>query len=150
DDAVWECSHLGGHRFAATGVLLPWGYVYGRLTPASVADVLTEARRGRLHPDGLRGRSSSTPAGQVAELEVRRAQGLWGVGDVAPTAILQRRDRAEVTCRLPKGSEVTVTLTQVDLPDTLPASCGADPVGERRWVPQAPESHWPTPEPICT
>jgi hypothetical protein len=29
---VWECTHLGCHRFAPTGLLLPNGYAYGRLT----------------------------------------------------------------------------------------------------------------------
>ena len=28
---VWECSHLGGHRFAATALVLPTGYLYGHL-----------------------------------------------------------------------------------------------------------------------
>ena len=30
-DEVWECTHLGGHRFAPTALVLPTGYSYGRL-----------------------------------------------------------------------------------------------------------------------
>ena len=29
-DAVWECSHIGGDRFAATMLLFPHGINYGR------------------------------------------------------------------------------------------------------------------------
>ena len=31
---TWECTHLGGHRFAGNMVCLPDGVVYGRVTPA--------------------------------------------------------------------------------------------------------------------
>ena len=34
-DLVWECSHIGGDRFAPNVVLLPDGFYYGNLDPAS-------------------------------------------------------------------------------------------------------------------
>ncbi|MFM2437581.1 MAG: hypothetical protein RLZ55_392, partial [Actinomycetota bacterium] len=68
---IWETSHLGGHRFAATGVLLPWGYVYGRLDPDAVVAVASTAAKGLIHPVGLRGRSILEPAAQAAEVAVR-------------------------------------------------------------------------------
>ncbi|MGH2385578.1 MAG: sucrase ferredoxin, partial [Candidatus Limnocylindria bacterium] len=33
-ERVWECTHLGGHRFAGNLVCLPDGIVYGRVTAA--------------------------------------------------------------------------------------------------------------------
>ena len=33
---VWESSHLGGHRFAATMIDFPSGRVYGRMTPDEI------------------------------------------------------------------------------------------------------------------
>ncbi|MFN8170215.1 MAG: sucrase ferredoxin, partial [Candidatus Nanopelagicales bacterium] len=39
-DNVWECSHLGGDRFAANLLVLPTGLVYGRATPADVAELV--------------------------------------------------------------------------------------------------------------
>jgi hypothetical protein len=69
--AVWEITHLGGHRFAPTAVVLPSGYSYGRLDAALTTRVLAEARRGRMLVDGNRGRSTWPRAGQVAELAVR-------------------------------------------------------------------------------
>ncbi|QNG21424.1 sucrase ferredoxin [Rhodococcus triatomae] len=70
-DAVWECSHTGGHRFAPSMIVLPTGYTYGRLAPAASLDVLRWAARGAVYPEGLRGRSTWPAAGQVAEIAVR-------------------------------------------------------------------------------
>ena len=80
--AVWEITHLGGHRFAPTAVVLPSGYSYGGLDPASATRVLADARRGRMTVQGCRGRSTWPRAGQVAELAVRSA-----VGDAAEGAL---------------------------------------------------------------
>jgi hypothetical protein len=66
-ERVWECTHIGGHRFAPTAVLLPTGYSYGRLTTESGARLLTE---GPVAAD-CRGRSTWQAPGQVAELAVR-------------------------------------------------------------------------------
>jgi hypothetical protein len=67
-DRVWECSHLGGHRFAATSVFLPSGRVYGRLPRSDSAHTseLTEP-----DPRHLRGSSYLPPALQAAEAAVR-------------------------------------------------------------------------------
>lgn len=69
--AVWEITHLGGHRFAPTAVVLPSGYSYGRLDTASATRVLADARRGRMAVDACRGRSTWSRPGQAAELAVR-------------------------------------------------------------------------------
>lgn len=67
-DRVWECSHLGGHRFAATSLFLPSGRVYGRLPApkAPLQGVLSEP-----DPRHLRGSSYLPPALQAAEAAVR-------------------------------------------------------------------------------
>ncbi|NUP52030.1 MAG: sucrase ferredoxin, partial [Catenulispora sp.] len=56
--AIWEITHLGGHKFSPTGVLLPSGYLYGRLDAALATRVLAEARRDRVTAAGCRGRST--------------------------------------------------------------------------------------------
>ena len=83
---VWECSHLGGHRFAPTALVLPTGYLYGHLDPASAVAARKAAggRRGRAGP--LPG-----PFHLVARRAGRRARGPRG--DRAP-----RRGRR---CRAP-------------------------------------------------
>ena len=71
-NAVWECSHTGGHRFAPVGILLPTGYTYGRLSePSALAVYLSLAGRAIPSLHGLRGRSTDTPVEQAAEVAVR-------------------------------------------------------------------------------
>ena len=55
-DEAWECSHLGGHRFAANVALLPEGLCFGRVArrgrPRLVAASRTTASRTRSCADG--------------------------------------------------------------------------------------------------
>ncbi len=73
DDRVWETNHLGGHRFAPTGVVLPTGYVHGRIEDG--AALLKAAEAGEVALDTCRGRSVWSRPGQVAELAVRHRTG---------------------------------------------------------------------------
>jgi Sucrase/ferredoxin-like len=77
-ETVWETTHTGGHRFAPTAVLLPSGYLYGRLDPAFADALLAAARSGRVITSRCRGRSTWSSAGQVAELAVRELSGETG------------------------------------------------------------------------
>jgi nucleotide-binding universal stress UspA family protein len=126
--AIWEITHLGGHRFAPTAVVLPSGYSYGRLDAASAIRVLADARQGRMAVEGCRGRSTWSRAGQVAELAVRSALGetaeaaldVVSVEQTAPdpepawTAIVAHADG--------RTFEVAVTGSSAAVP--RPESCG--------------------------
>lgn len=73
---VWECSHTGGHRYAPTGVLLPWGRTLARLDDPAARTLLDAADHGRLPPALLgprhdRGSSALAPGEQAAESAVR-------------------------------------------------------------------------------
>jgi hypothetical protein len=123
-DAVWECTHTGGHRFAPTGVLLPTGYAYGRLDPDFAARLLDHAAAGLVVTDRCRGRSTHTAHGQVAELVVRDRTG-------------EHRDVLTVhgdTVRHADGRAWRVTVRSRELPDTRPASCGATPTPATEFV----------------
>ena len=78
-DSVWESSHLGGHRFAATALLLPFGTVFGRLDVESTQSVLDEAQRGQLSLPHYRGRSALPRWHQAAEIAVREAESITGI-----------------------------------------------------------------------
>lgn len=67
---VWECSHLGGHRFAATSLFLPSGRLYGRL---SRFDDPFIGEMNEPDPHYLRGSSYLPPPLQAAERAVRIA-----------------------------------------------------------------------------
>lgn len=86
-EALWETSHVGGHRFAANLVCLPDGTYYGRLDAASGPATVAGHREGRLDLDHLRGRSWLPPPAQAAEIFARRRWGLVGREDVRVEAV---------------------------------------------------------------
>jgi hypothetical protein len=80
-EAVWQTTHLGGHRFAATAVFLPSGLTYGRLEPADAECVFHENRQGRIMLERFRGRSSYEEPTQAADYFLRRETGGLRVSD---------------------------------------------------------------------
>ena len=122
-DAVWECSHIGGDRFAGNLLVLPRGLYYGRLDPAAglaVADALAD---GRLELDHLRGRSDLAMPVQAAEIEVRRRLDLAGLDDVRPTGARADGELTSVTLDA-AGREVIVQVRRV-LEPAQRLTCGA-------------------------
>jgi hypothetical protein len=69
---VYEASHLGGHRFAPTGLLLPFGIMVGRMSTESSLELLNGAWNGNINPEFMRGRTAHPPFAQIAEIEVRK------------------------------------------------------------------------------
>ncbi len=63
---VWECSHLGGDRFAANVLLLPTGDLFGALDPAGAVDVVRRFAAGRTSLAHWRGRYGRSPVAQAA------------------------------------------------------------------------------------
>lgn len=75
-DRVWQCSHLGGHRFAATLAVLPQGFVYGRVQPDEVPALVAAVDAGELYDLArVRGRAAHPQPLQAAELLLREAIG---------------------------------------------------------------------------
>lgn len=92
DADVWECTHLGGHRFAPTALVLPTGYAYGRLDTGSALSALKAAAGGSVDPWSCRGHAGLEPAQQVAELAVREHTGIGDAGALRVDAPLRRSD----------------------------------------------------------
>lgn len=67
---TWEVSHLGGHRFAATMMALPSGWVLGRLDDSTALASAEALLRGDVPVQWCRGRAGLTGAEQVHELHV--------------------------------------------------------------------------------
>ena len=73
---VWECSHVGGDRFAANVLVLPTGQLYGRVSDA--AGLALACEDGRVLPELLRGRIGLPPPVQAALVHAQRELGLTG------------------------------------------------------------------------
>jgi hypothetical protein len=122
---VWEITHLGGHRFSPTLLVLPHGYAYGRMTAVAVKDVLEALRDGRVVLGNCRGRSCWDRPGQAAELAVRALVGERDADALSVSAF----DRATgtVTVRHADGRRWRVSVDRRTTGAALPASCDAAP-----------------------
>ncbi|UAJ78139.1 sucrase ferredoxin [Leifsonia sp. ZF2019] len=74
-DETWECSHLGGDRFAATMIVFPHGLLYGRVPAAEAGQVVARYAEGRVDPRYLRGRTALSTVAQAAEAFARDHSG---------------------------------------------------------------------------
>ena len=75
-EAVWQCTHLGGHRFAPTLLTVPDGAYYGRLTPADLAALVKSQQDGQVYLDNLRGLCCYDNVTQAAAYFLRQQTGL--------------------------------------------------------------------------
>ena len=63
---VWECSHLGGDRFAANVLVLPAGLMYGRVLPFAATEFVAAAEADEVVGALLRGRVGMPSVAQAA------------------------------------------------------------------------------------
>lgn len=66
-DGTWECTHLGGHRFAATLLALPSGLALGRLDADNTLAAAQAVLAGGTPPGLVRGRVGLSGAEQVLD-----------------------------------------------------------------------------------
>ena len=126
---VWEVTHLGGHRFAPTVLVLPYGYAYGRADVRTVEAALHGAREGRVVLDGCRGRSAWDRPGQAAELAVRSTAREDAAGALSVVRTEGAAPRWEVTVAHADGRRWRVTVVQGASLPPRPESCGAAVLG---------------------
>jgi hypothetical protein len=123
---AWECTHLGGHRFAGNLVCLPDGIIYGRVTAADAPRLAAAYHEGRLDLEHLRGRSMLPSSTQVAEIELRRRLGLDSLRDVELIEGSEGLDDASATFRTPDGRTHRLELRPERLSPPRAISCRAD------------------------
>jgi hypothetical protein len=122
---VFECSHLGGDRFAANVLVLPAGLLYGRVLPFAAPEFVAAAEAGEVVGALLRGRIGLPPHAQAAlafaheHLAVTRQEDLavistgrvvdgtahvrlrWSRGELDVTVRLELVAADGLTCRNP-------------------------------------------------
>ena len=79
---VFQTTHLGGHRFAANVLWLPYGVYYGRLKPDQASELLDRAERQEILLSNLRGRVDLTKPAQAADKYLRQQDDWAGVHDL--------------------------------------------------------------------
>lgn len=83
-----ECSHLGGDRFAATGIFFPSGSMYAHLDAIDLAALSATEAGGRLDPASYRGRVYDAQLVQLARAALAAHEALNDA--TAPVAVLHR------------------------------------------------------------
>ncbi|MFD5701139.1 sucrase ferredoxin [Streptomyces lasiicapitis] len=125
EEGVWEVTHLGGHRFSPTLLVLPHGYAYGRTAAHAVKEILQGVREGRVVTEGCRGSSAWERPGQAAELAVRRAAREAAAGTLSVVHTTGAAPRWDVTVAHTDGRRWRVTVAQGASLPPRPESCGA-------------------------
>jgi hypothetical protein len=133
-ERIWECSHIGGHRFAPVTLSLPWGVVHGRCSLDDALEVVGRLTSGRVLIEHLRGRSSVPPAAQAAEIAVRRVTGEDQVDALDAVVVRDLGDDVDVSVRHVDGRTWHVSVARRE-DDVLRAeSCGKDPLPVQSWA----------------
>ena len=154
-DRIWECSHVGGHRFSPVTVSLPSGAIHGRLDVAQAANLLERLDSGRVIVDNLRGRSGFLAPCQAAAGAVRRLTGIDGDDELDVLRLLNGRavpsspdlvelNEALTEVRHHDGRAWRVEMERVPLSGPRAESCGAGPVSAAAWVARqvTPSTPW--------
>jgi hypothetical protein len=75
-EVVWQCSHVGGDRFAANLICLPHGLYYGRVEKDDLPLLLKEFQHEKIYFDKFRGRSCYNMLVQAADHFLRSQTGI--------------------------------------------------------------------------
>ncbi len=111
-ELVWECSHVGGDRFAANAVVAPDGVYYGGLDAESSVATIEDHLAGRIRAQYLRGYTDLLPPQQAAVAAVLGRFGPAGRNDYLVTETLSEGDhwRIHITGRPPHPAHIDVEL----------------------------------------
>lgn len=91
-ERVWQCSHMGGHRFSANCLHMPVGITYGHVdhdTPAFVE----ACDRGQVCLAHYRGRSHYEKPAQVGEYFLRQQTGVTKLAHYRLTGVESRAEK---------------------------------------------------------
>lgn len=124
-DQVWECSHIGGDRFAANLLVLPDSLYFGRMEPPEAEALLDAHAAGTIALEWYRGRSTLRFPEQAAEHALRSSLGVLGLDDVVMGPSPARGHlRAEVRGIGTLDVAVQRSVSRIDEPLTCHGSAG--------------------------
>jgi hypothetical protein len=120
DGWLWQCSHIGGDRFAGNVVCLPEGIYYGRVGPGDAFALVEDHLAGRILFDLYRGRSCYSFSVQAAEHAVRVASGALGIDELelrstSPIVFRSRGSDYEVEVVVERGELARLTCNAAGL-----------------------------------
>ncbi|MFI5710515.1 sucrase ferredoxin [Kribbella sp. NPDC051620] len=87
-DRTWECSHVGGDRFAANLVFLPHSLFYGHVPSTEAVELAAQYNEGLVVPKYLRGSGAHPPPIQAAQHFARSTGAPLSVNALLPVQVL--------------------------------------------------------------
>jgi hypothetical protein len=135
---LWQCSHIGGDRFAANAVVLPWGLYYGPVEAREAQALAASIAREEILLPSYRGRCSMSRPVQAAETFIRRQTRILGRDALR---FLSREELDEQSMRVrfrgPHGNVHSATIERYVVRDAARLTCTAmrdEPIVEFRLV----------------
>lgn len=119
---VWECSHLGGDRFAANVLVLPAGLLYGRVLPFAAPEFVAAAEHGEVIGALLRGRIGFPAAAQAALAYAHEHLALRRRRDLQVVSVTTAANRSVIVRLLGPHGEFDV-LVQVETVNAAGLTC---------------------------
>lgn len=115
NEQVWQCSHLGGDRFAANMVSLPTGSYYRRVDADALRNIIATEQKNRVHISNFAGRSCYERITQVAFYYLLKTYPETTINDWT----FKNKEETEpllfnVTFLDQDGHEVIVTIEQIN------------------------------------
>ncbi len=127
---AWECSHIGGDRFAANVVCFPHGLYYGRVAPEDAVPLMDDYATGWLSLEHFRGRCTHPFPVQAAEYFARRETKTNRLDDLSVVGLARTKGGRAVDFALP-GSRTARVEVGVSKEGAFRLTCSArtdDPI----------------------
>ncbi|MGW5053016.1 sucrase ferredoxin [Actinokineospora sp. NPDC004072] len=122
---VWECSHVGGDRFAGNVVVLPEGLYYGDVTALNAGALADTHDKGCVDLDLLRGCSILAAPAQAAQHFLRERTGVRELDSFPPLGV-ERVGHEVWDVRFPEATaRVRAVFHRSDTPLTCTAAVPA-------------------------
>jgi hypothetical protein len=132
-DWLWQCTHVGGDRFAGNLLVLPEGLYFGRVERADAGKVLASYLDGRIELDFYRGRCCYPFTVQAAERAVREKTGLTGLRDLRLAGVEgDASGLSRVQFRVGETGELHVLEVAAEHGDLTYLTCGASSLARPR------------------
>ncbi|MFF0266279.1 sucrase ferredoxin [Kribbella sp. NPDC004536] len=133
-ERTWECSHIGGDRFAANVVVLPHSLFYGQVSPAQALDVARRYDDGDVVPELLRGSGAFVPPVQAAQEFARAAGHSLALGNLLPQDVHALSDqRWRILLASTNGTLTVEVSAHLDTVDARLTCAGSSPAQLRRF-----------------
>ena len=124
-EATWECSHLGGDRFAPNVLLLPDLACYAGMPAAEAVRVVAAHLAGRPDTTRLRGVAGHHPAEQVALATVVERLGPGTLRDLAARVVDRSGDLDAGTWTVDVADRARVVVLSSRRPEPARLTCRA-------------------------